>query len=332
VEAPVPKRSTFARHVHLIIGLAAVACSAVAAAQGYPTKPVRIIVGFPPGGGVDIVTRLIGSELQKALGQPVVVENRPGVAGSLGAELVAKSAADGYTLLMGNTGSLAINPALYNKIAYDTQRDFAPVALVATSPLVVLVHPSVPATSLGEFVALAKQRPGTINFGSGGSGGITHLTAELLKMQAGLDMVHVPYKGSAPAITDLVGGQLQMMVEGIPLAAPYVQSSKLRALAVTSAKRSSSLSDVPTVAEAGFPELVVTAWYGLVVPASTPAAVVARLNETVNAVLAESAFKDKLLQNGADAAGGTPAQFGDLLRRELALWAKAVKASGAKVE
>jgi tripartite-type tricarboxylate transporter receptor subunit TctC len=316
-----PKHSTFARRVHLIIGLAAVACSAIAAAQTYPAKPVRIIVGFPPGGGVDIIARLIGSELQKTLGQPIVVENRTGVAGSLGAELVAKSAPDGYTLLMGNTGSLTINPALYSKMAYDTQGDFAPVALVATSPLVVLVHPSVPATSLAELVAHARGRPGKINFGSGGSGGITHLTAELLKMQAGLDMVHVPYKGSAPAITDLVGGQLQMMVEGIPLAAPYVQSNKLRALAVTSAKRSPSLPEVPTVAEAGFPELVVTAWYGLVVPAGTPAAVVARLNEAVNQVLAESAFKDKLLQNGADAAGGTPAQFGDLLRRELALWA-----------
>jgi tripartite-type tricarboxylate transporter receptor subunit TctC len=314
------------------LALAAFAFTGAAAAQDYPTKPIRIVVGFPPGGGVDIVARQIGAEMQKTLGQPIVIENRPGAGGSIGAEFVAKSAADGYTLLMGNTGSLTINPSLYPKLGYDTQRDFAPVGLISTSPLVVAVNPSLPAKSLGEFLALAKKRPGETNFGTGGNGSIAHLTVELLKARTNVDMTHVPYKGGTPAVTDVVAGQLQMVVEGVPLVAPFVQQKKLRALVVTSAKRSPALPDVPTVVEAGFPDLVSTAWYGIVAPAGTPPAIVARLNQSIGTALGNPGFRENLNRQGSEAAGGTPGQFGDFLKQELARWSKAVKVSGAKIE
>lgn len=312
--------------------LAALAIGAPAVAQDYPAKPIRLVVGFPPGGGVDIAARLIGAEMQKTLGQPIVIENRPGAGGGIGAESVAKANADGYTLLMGNTGSLTINPSLYPKLGYDTQRDFAAVGLVSTSPLVVAVNPSLPANSLSELLALAKKRPGETSFGTGGNGSIAHLTVELLKAQTGADLSHVPYKGGTPAVTDVVAGQLQMVVEGVPLVAPFVQQKKLRALVVTSAKRSPALPDVPTVIESGFPDLVITAWYGIVAPAGTSPAIVARLNQSIAVALGSPGLREKLNQQGSEAAGGTPGQFSDFLRQELARWAKAVKVSGAKIE
>jgi tripartite-type tricarboxylate transporter receptor subunit TctC len=303
-----------------------------AAAQGYPERPIRMLVGFPPGGGVDIAARLMAVEMQKTLGQPITVENRSGAAGNIATDAAAKAAPDGYTLLMGNTGSLSINPALYPKLAFDVQRDLAPVGLVSTSPLVVLVHPSQPAKTLAELIAQGKKDKGRISYGTGGAGSISHLAFELLKAQTGADMVHVPYRGGAPAITDLLAGQLQVVVEGVPIAAPFLSSQKLRALAVTSPKRSPALPEVPTAAEAGFPDFTATAWYGIAVPAGTPAPIVAKLNAAINTALRDPGLREKLAQQGSEPAGGTPAQFGDFLHKELARWANAVKVSGAKID
>ena len=301
-------------------------------AQEYPAKPIRMLVGFPPGGGVDIVARLMAAEMQKTLGQAVTVENRAGAAGNIATDTAAKAPPDGYTILMGNTGSLAINPALYSKLSFSVLKDLAPVALVSTSPLVVLVGPSQPAKTLGELITTAKQQKGRLSYGTGGSGSISHLAMELLKAQTGADLVHIPYRGGSPAITDLLGSQLQVVVEGVPISAPFVTSGKLRALAITSATRSSALPDVPTGAEAGFPELNATAWYGVMVPASTPASVVAKLNNSVNEALKNQVIRDKLAQQGSEAAGGTPAAFSEYLKKETMRWASAVKTSGAKVE
>ncbi len=303
-----------------------------AAAQGYPERPIRMLVGFPPGGGVDIAARLMAVEMQKTLGQPITVENRSGAAGNIATDAAAKAAPDGYMLLMGNTGSLSINPALYPKLAFDVQRDLAPVGLVSTSPLVVLVHPSQPAKTLAELIAQGKKDKGRISYGTGGAGSISHLAFELLKAQTGADMVHVPYRGGAPAITDLLAGQLQVVVEGVPIAAPFLSSQKLRALAVTSPKRSPALPEVPTAAEAGFPDFTATAWYGIAVPAGTPAPIVAKLNAAINTALRDPGLREKLAQQGSEPAGGTPAQFGDFLHKELARWANAVKVSGAKID
>jgi tripartite-type tricarboxylate transporter receptor subunit TctC len=321
--------------LHLLraaVGVLALACAAGAHAQDYPNHSIRMIVGFPPGGGVDITARLMAAAMTKELGQSIVVENRSGAAGNIATEYVAKAPADGYTLLMGNTGSLTINPALYPHLSFDTLRDFAPVALVSTAPLAMVVHPSVPAKDLKGFIDMAKASPGKVSFGTGGSGSIAHLTMELLKMQTGADMLHVPYRGGTPAITDLLAGQLQMVVEGVPLVSPLVLSGKLRALAVTSASRSPVLPDVPTAEEAGFPNFVVTAWYGIVAPAGTPADVVKRLNDAANKALQDPGLREKLAQQGSDAAGGTPAQFSEHLKKELARWTEAVKVSGAKVQ
>jgi tripartite-type tricarboxylate transporter receptor subunit TctC len=315
-----------------VLAATALCCGAVATAQGYPDRPIRMIVGFPPGGGVDITARLLAAGMTKVLGQSIVVENRSGAAGNIATEFVAKAPPDGYTILMGNTGSLAINPSLYPNAAYDTLRDFAPVALVSTAPLALVVHPSVPAQTLKEFIDMARREPGKVSFGTGGSGSIAHLTMELLMMQTGVNMLHVPYRGGTPAISDLVAGQLQMVVEGVPLVSPLVLAGKLRALAVTSARRSPVLPDVPTAVEAGYPDFVVTAWYGIVAPKGTPDTVVQRLNAAANQALADPDLRAKLAQQGSDPAGGTPSAFADHLRRELARWGQAVKTSGAKVQ
>ncbi|ANN79845.1 Bug family tripartite tricarboxylate transporter substrate binding protein [Bordetella flabilis] len=320
------------RLLRAVLAATALCCGAAATAQGYPDRPIRMIVGFPPGGGVDITARLLAAGMTKVLGQSIVVENRSGAAGNIATEFVAKAAPDGYTILMGNTGSLAINPSLYPNAAYDTLRDFAPVALVSTAPLALVVHPSVPARTLKEFIDMARRDPGKLSFGTGGSGSIAHLTMELLMMQTGVSMLHVPYRGGTPAISDLVAGQLQMVVEGVPLVSPLVLAGKLRALAVTSAHRSPVLPDVPTAVEAGYPDFVVTAWYGIVAPKGTPDTVVQKLNAAANQALADPDLRAKLAQQGSDPAGGTPGAFADHLARELARWGQAVKTSGAKVQ
>ncbi len=313
------------------LGLAACAIAAsAAAADPYPARPIKLLVGFPPGGGVDIVARLIGAELQKSLGQPVLIDNRAGAGGGLAAEALAKSPPDGHTLLMGNTGSLVINPALYTRIKYDPKRDFAPIGLVATSPLALVVHTGVPAETVGDLVK--RSLNSDIYYGTGGNGSISHLATELLKMRSGARMTHVPYKGGSPAVVDLLAQQVQLVVDGVPLVAPHVKGGKLRALAVTSATRSPLLPEVPTLVEAGYPDLVLTAWYGVVAPAGTPPEVIAALNKALNAITSDPAVRDQLRAQGSEAVGGTPAQFADFLSRELDRWSGAVKASGAKVD
>jgi len=306
--------------------------AAGAAAQPYPTKPIRLVVPFPAGGTTDILAREVGQRLSLSLGQPVVIDNRPGAAGNIGSELVAKSAPDGYTLLMATVGTHAINPNLYARMPYDHVKDFAPVVLVAGVPNVLEVTPSLPVNSVADLIKLAKEKPGQINFASSGSGTSIHLSGELFKTMAGVNMTHVPYKGSAAAITDLIGGQVQVMFDNLPSSLPQIKAGKLRAIAVTSAQRAPALPDTPTIAESGLPGFEATSWFGVVAPAGTPPTVIARINADVNQWLQSPEAKEKLLAQGAVAAGGSPEQFAAYIHAETEKWARVVKASGAKVD
>jgi tripartite-type tricarboxylate transporter receptor subunit TctC len=303
-----------------------------AAAQTYPAKPIRLVVPFPAGGTTDILAREVGQRLSASLGQPVVIDNRPGAAGNIGSELVARSAPDGYTLLMATVGTHAINPNLYSKLPYDHVKDFAPVILVASVPNVLEVTPSLPVNSVADLIKLAKEKPGQINFASSGSGTSIHLSGELFKTMAGVDMTHVPYKGSAAALTDLIGGQVQVMFDNLPSSLPQIKAGKLRAIAVTSAQRAPALPNVPTIAESGLPGFEAGSWFGVVAPAGTPPAIVARLNADVDQWLQTPDAKEKLLAQGAAAVGGSPEQFAAYIRAETEKWARVVKASGAKVD
>jgi tripartite-type tricarboxylate transporter receptor subunit TctC len=300
-------------------------------AQAWPSKPIRYIVPFPPGGATDILARAIADKLGPALGQPVVVENRPGAAGNLGTEQAAKAAPDGYTLLM-VTVAQSISESLYSKLPYNLARDLAPVALVAHVPNVMVVHPSVPARTVKEFVDFAKANPGKVNFASSGSGTSIHMSGELFKMLTGVDIVHVPYKGSAQALTDLIGGQVSVMFDNLTPSMPHIKSGKLRALAITTAKRYPALPDVPTLIEAGVPGYESSAWFGVMVPAKTPQPIVTRLNTEVNRIVGQPDVKERFDQQGAIPAPGAPGDFGKHIQSEIAKWAKVVKASGAKVE
>jgi tripartite-type tricarboxylate transporter receptor subunit TctC len=306
--------------------------AAAAVAQPYPSKPIRLVVPFPAGGTTDILAREVGQRLSLSLGQPVVIDNRPGAAGNIGSELVAKSAPDGYTLLMATVGTHAINPNLYARIPYDHVKDFAPVVLVAGVPNVLEVTPSLPVHSVADLINLAKEKPGQINFASSGSGTSIHLSGELFKTMAGVDMTHVPYKGSAPAITDLIGGQVQVMFDNLPSSLQQIKAGKLRAIAVTSAQRAPALPDVPTIAESGLPGFEATSWFGIVAPTGTPPTIIARINADVNQWLQSPEAKEKLLAQGAVAAGGSPEQFAAYIHAETEKWARVVKASGAKVD
>ncbi len=306
--------------------------AAGAAAQPYPSKPIRLVVPFPAGGTTDILAREVGQRLSLSLGQPVVIDNRPGAAGNIGSELVAKSAPDGYTLLMATVGTHAINPNLYARMPYDHVKDFAPVVLVAGVPNVLEVTPSLPVHSVADLIKLAKEKPGQINFASSGSGTSIHLSGELFKTMAGVDMTHVPYKGSAPAITDLIGGQVQVMFDNLPSSLPQIKADKLRAIAVTSAQRAPALPDIPTIAESGLPGFEASSWFGIVAPAGTPPTIIARINADVNQWLQSPEAKEKLLAQGAVAAGGSPEQFAAYIHAETEKWARVVKASGAKVD
>jgi tripartite-type tricarboxylate transporter receptor subunit TctC len=309
------------------------ACIASAAfAQPYPNHTIRLVVPFPAGGTTDILARDVAKKLTDTLGQTVVVDNRPGAGGNIGADIVAKSAPDGYTLLMGTVGTHAINPSLYAKMPYDHVKDFVPVVLVAGVPNVLEVNPSLPINSVADLIKLAKAKPGTINFASSGSGTSIHLSGELFKTMAGVDMTHVPYKGSAPALTDLMGGQVQIMFDNLPSSLALIKAGKLRAIAVTSLKRAPVLPDVPTIAESGIPGFEASSWFGVLAPAGTPAPIVARINAEVNKWLQSPEGKDQLLAQGAEAAGGSPEQFVAHIRAETDKWAKVVKASGAKVD
>jgi tripartite-type tricarboxylate transporter receptor subunit TctC len=313
--------------------VALLALSAVGAlAQSYPTRSIRLVVPFPPGGTTDILAREVGERLSVSLGQPVVVDNRAGAAGNIGADLVAKSAPDGYTLLMGTVGTHAINASLYTKMPYDHVKDFAPVILVAGVPNVLEVTPSLPVNSVADLIKLAKDKPGQINFASSGSGTSIHLSGELFKTMAGVDMTHIPYKGSAPALTDLIGGQVQVMFDNLTSSLPQIKAGKLRAIAVTSAQRAQALPNVPTIAESGLPGFEASSWFGILAPAGTPPAVIARINADVDQWLKTADAKEKLLAQGAVAAGGTPEQFAAHIRAETEKWAKVVKVSGAKVD
>ena len=301
-------------------------------AQAFPDKPVRFVVGFTPGGPSDILARAVGQKLAERWGQQVVVENRPGAGGNLAAEVVAKSAPDGYTWLLGNNSILATNHALYKKLSYDPLKDFAPVALVAVQPNILVVHPDVPAKSLQELIEFLKRNPGKLNYASSGAGAAAHLAGELFKSMAGVDIVHVPYKGAQPALTDLIAGHAQLMFATSASVIPYMKAGRLRALAVTTAQRSPSVPELPTVAQAGLPGFEATTWHGVVVPAATPAAVVQQLNRDINAVLKEKDLSERLAGLGAEVLTGTPQDFADYIAREIPKWTKVVKDSGAKAD
>ena len=306
--------------------------SAQATGVGYPNKPIRLVVPFTPGGTTDILARAVGLELTKAWGQPVVVDNVPGAGGSIGADKVAKAPADGYTLLMGHIGTLAVNPSLYPHLPYDPVRSFAPVAWVARVPNVLVVHPSVKATNVQELVALVKARPGQFNYGSGGNGSAANLATEYFKMQTGTAILHIPYRGTAPAVSDLMGGQIQMLFTGAPAVMGQVKSGQLRALAVSSPKRLEALPDLPTVAEAGYKDFEADQWYGVVAPAGTPREVVIKLNTQINQALGSPELKARLTNEGAIASPTTPETFGRHIVQEIARWRPVIQSGRVKAE
>jgi len=313
----------------LMIGMAAVAGSATA--QTWPAKPVRLVVPYPAGGPTDIVARMIGQRLQTQTGQPFVIENRAGAGGNTGAEVVARSAPDGYTLLVATTAH-AINPSLFKNLGYQFSRDFAPISQLTSGPLVVVVHPGVAARTIPELIALAKATPGRMNFGSSGNGQSTHLSAELFNAMAGTQIRHIPYKGSAPALADLIGGQTQVMFDTMLSAMPHVRSGKLRALAVTSARRSAAAPDLPTVAEAGLAGFEAIAWNGLVAPAGTPREVLARVSAELRSALEQPEVRERFEAQGFTAAWSTPEVFSAFIATEIDKWGRVVKTSGATVD
>ena len=311
----------------LILALVATALRPVAA-QTYPAKPIRFIVPFPPGGGNDLIARELSQHLTESLGQPMVVDNRPGASTLIGAEAAAKASPDGYTLFMGNNSTLTINPHLYKKLPYDAVRDFAPLSLLASAPFVLLAHPSVPAQSVKELIALARQRPGQLNFGSSGLGIATHLAGEMFKLMARVDIVHIPYKGAAPALTDLIGGQIELLFNNVISAMPHVRSGRLRALAVTSKTRSHALPQVPAVAEAGLPDYEASVWYAVLAPARAPAPVLTRLHGEFVKALQQPRVQDRLASDGASNVGSTPEVLARTIEADLARWGKVIKQNG----
>jgi tripartite-type tricarboxylate transporter receptor subunit TctC len=322
----------------LVLAAAALLVTAVSPARAadapaaFPSKPVRLIVPFTPGGSTDILARAIGQKLTEAWGQPVVVDNRPGAGGIIGMEAAAKAVPDGYTLVMGHVGTLAANPALYKTLPYDPVKDFAPVTLIAMVPNVLVVGPAVPSRSVAELIALAKAKPGKLDYGSGGNGSAAHLATEYFKLKAGVDIQHVPYKGTAPALADLLGGQIGLMITGLPPVLPQTKSGRLRILGVASAQRLKQFPDIPTIAESGVPGYEATQWYGILVPAATSKDVVAKLNRDIVKALKDPAVAEKLATEGAEPVGDSPEHFGAFIRGEIDLWGKVIRATGAKVE
>ncbi len=304
---------------------------AVVAQGAYPTKPIRMIVPYPPGGPTDVLGRIVAQKLSESLGQQVVVENRPGASGMIGSELVAKAAPDGYTLLT-NASIHVINPSLYPKMNFDVLRDFAPVSLIAQVPLILVVNPALPVKSVSELIALGKAQPNRLNFASSGNAAAPHLAGESFKIATGMQMQHVPYKGSAPAVADLMGGQVQLMFDSMPSAMPHVKSGKIRALAVTTAKRSPTVPDLPTVAESGVPGFDISTWYGVWAPAGTPKDIVNKVAAEMAKVLQQPAVRERLAALGAEPAGNTPEEFAAYCQSELAKWSRIVRQSGAKAD
>jgi tripartite-type tricarboxylate transporter receptor subunit TctC len=322
-----------------LIGMAAALLACVCAAHvqvsskgpAYPSRPIRLIVPFAPGGSNDIMARLVGQRFSESMGAQVVVDNRAGGSGIIGTDIAAKAAPDGYTLLMMSL-TFAVNPSLFRKLPYDTERDLIPVTLVASAPLMLVVHPSIPAKSVQEFLAYAKGNPGKLNFGSGGPGTTPHLAGEMLKMMARVQMTHIPYKGGGPALTDLMGGQIQFMLENIPSTLPLAKSGKLRALAVSGLKRSSLVPDLPTLDEAGLKGYEIVGWNGLFLPVGTPRPIVIRIYQETSKALAQPEMKERLATMGAEGVGSSPDEFRAFVKAEIAKWAQVVKEAGLKVE
>jgi tripartite-type tricarboxylate transporter receptor subunit TctC len=312
-----------------------VACCAMQSelhAADYPARPVRFVVPFPPGGNTDILARTLANALADMWKQQLVIDNRGGAAGGIGTDLVAKSAPDGYTILLGTIGSISINPSIYKNLPYDPLRDLAPITLMSSNPLVMMLHPSVPAKSVKELIALAKARPQALTYGSGGSGTSTHLAVELFKHMAGIQATHVPYRGAALASPALLGGEVSMLFDNLAPALPHIRSGRVRALAVTSTQRSSVLPDMPTVQESGLPGYEVTGWYGVLAPAGTPAAILSKLHADVVSALKLPEVMTRLRNDGAEPVGSTPAEFVQFIRAETKKWAEVVKISGARVD
>jgi tripartite-type tricarboxylate transporter receptor subunit TctC len=314
-----------------LLALVLLALAGASQAQTWPTRPVKLIVPFAAGGTTSILARALADKLVPLLGQPVVVDNRPGAGGNVGMDAVAKSEPDGYTLLMGPIG-LAINPALYTKMSFDPVKDLAPIGLYAGVPNILVVHPSVPAQSLKELIALFKAHPGKYNYASNGNGTSSHLAAEMLKSSAGVDIVHIPYKGGAPAMADLLAGQVTMLFDQMPAVMPQVKAGKVRALGVSSAQRSAAAPDVPSLAEAGLPGFDMTVWFGLLAPARTPPAVLQRVNAEMGKVLQDAEFRTFLAGLGVTPLGGSPEAFASFIQAETQRWAQVVKASGARID
>jgi len=330
--APAVRPAPWRLAVGAVLAVGLLAAAPAGGAQGFPDRPVKLVVPFPPGGPLDVTGRLIAQQLTQAWGQSVVVENKPGAGGNIGADLVAKSAPDGYTVLMGALSTHAVNPSLYAKMPYDAVKDFAPITLLATTPNVLVVSPSLPVNSVKDLVAYARAHPGKLSFGSGSNGSAGHLAGELFKVDTGTDIVHIPYKGGAPATQALLAGDVQFMFDNLANATAQVKAGKLKALAVTTAERSKLAPDLPTMAEAGLPGFDISTWYGLMAPAGTPKDVIARWNAEVVKILNTPEVRERLAAQGAEAAPTTPEQFAAFIQREIPKYARIVKASGAKVD
>ena len=315
----------------VLAGLSVLLAPTLAMAQDFPTKPIRLIVPFPPGGPNDIIARVIGQRMSELTKQPVVIDNRGGQGGVLGTDAVAKAQPDGYTIAISSAGALAISPSM-EKVAYDTLKDLLPVTLVATVPEMLVVATNVPAHNMAELIALAKAQPGKLNFASSGPGSLPHLAGELLKLTARIDLVHVPYRGAAPAVNDLLGQQVQMAFLDLPVLLPQIRAGALRGIAIGSPQRAPTAMEVPTTAEAGMPELRVENWYGMVAPAGTPPAIIAALNRIATEAMADASVKEKLASQGAELIGDTPDHFRGFIKTEIAKWAKVIKDAGVATE
>ncbi len=316
----------------LMFSACALAACAPAAAQQYPNQPIRVIVPFTPGGGTDFLSRTVAAKLSDSVKWNVVAENRPGAGGTIGITTAARAKPDGYEIVMGQVDNLAVAPSLYTKLAYDPVKDFEPIGIVGEAPLVVVANKNGPYKSLKDLIAAAKKAPGTINYGSPGAGTITHLAAELLQLQAGIKLVHVPYKGSGPAMADLLGGQVPIIFTSIPSAAPQIKAGSAIPLAVTSAKRSPAMPDVPTIAESGYPDFDVRVWYGLLAPAKTPKPIIQTLNTELNKILALKDVQDALAAQGATAMPTTPAQFSQTIAADYKKWRSVIQSANVKLE
>jgi len=319
-------------HIRTLMIAALLALSPHAAAQAWPGKPIKLVAPSTPGDAPDVIARLFADKLSIALGQPVVVENRPGAGGVVGSDAVAKAAPDGYTLIMGNAGSHGINAAVYANLPYDIQRDFAPVSQVAVSPNVMVINPAVPASTVAEFIAYAKSRPGKLSYASGGNGSSAHMSMELFKSMAGVEIEHIPYKGSSPALTDVVSGQVAVFIGNMPPTVPLIKAGKLRALAVTTKSRSALMPELPTIAESGLPGFETVAWFGVLAPAGTPPDIVHRLSAEIAKIARSPEMREKLLAMGAEPVGGTPEEFKAVIDRDIAKWKALAQKVGIKID